>query len=55
MSDRKQEMVKDDLRNLKSKTPNQIFEAQKNILNLIDTLRKSGLARFSQNSDGINV
>lgn len=55
MSDRKQEMVKDDLKNLKNKTPNQIFEAQKNILNLIDTLRKSGLARFSQNSNGINV
>ena len=55
MSDRKQEMVKDDLKNLKNKTPNQIFEAQKNILNLIDTLRKSGLARFSQNSNWINV
>lgn len=55
MSDRKLDMVKDDLKSLKNIKPNQIFEAQKNILNLIDTLRKSGLARFSKNSEGITV
>lgn len=55
MSERKLEMVKDDLKNLKEPLPNQVFESQKNILNLIDTLRKSGLAKFSQNALGITV
>lgn len=57
MSERKMQMVKDDIDYLKSlATESQIFEAQTNLLILIDNLRKQGTAKLKPNSSlGITV
>lgn len=55
MSERKLEMTKEDLENLDSVPTAKTFASQKNILDLIDKLRKSGLAKMKNSTRGITV
>ncbi len=55
MSERKLEMIKEDLSTLGESSSAKIFTAQKNILDLIDNLRKSGLVKIKNSALGITV